>query len=77
MATRKATIKMEKMSETEILTMIAKSTDNGFPVPAKLLISASNFKTVAKMFDSGLIDMQTTAYGAMYTITTAGRTAIN
>lgn len=73
MATRAVVIKMQKMTETEMLQMVAKSTDNGFPVPAKTLLSASNFKTVAKMFDSGLIDMQKTAYGVMYTITEKGR----
>lgn len=77
MATRKAVIKMEKMSEVEMLKMVAKSTDNGFPVPAKCLLDASNFKTVACMFDNGLLTMQKTAYGIMYTISDEGRKAIN
>lgn len=76
MATRAVKVTMQKMTQTEMLQMVAKSTDNGFPVPVKTLISASNNKTVAKMFDGGLIDMQKTSYGYMYTITQKGRETI-
>ena len=77
MATRKATIKMEKMNTNDMLKMVAQSTDAGFPVPADLLKSASNFKTVAKMYDSGYFVMHTTQHGYMYTITIMGRGAIS
>lgn len=75
MATRKAYIPMQKMTEQEMLKMVVTSTDNGFAVPAKLLLSASTFKTVARMFDAGYLAMQTTAFGVMYTITETGRQA--
>ena len=67
MATRKVTIKMQKMTEDEIIAMVKKSTTNGFPVPMQTLIDASNFKTVAKLYDSGKLIMQKTAHGVMYT----------
>ena len=57
MATRKVNIKMQKMTESEILQMVAKSTDAGFPVPAQTIIDASSKKILAKLFDSGLLEM--------------------
>lgn len=77
--TRKVAIKMEKMTETEILNMVAKSCDNGFPVPAQTIIDASSKKILAKMFDSGLLEMHTSStFGGWYyyTITDAGRKAV-
>lgn len=78
MATRKVTIKMQKMTETEILQMVAKSTDAGFPVPAQTIIDASSKKTLAKLFDNGLVEMgKSSSFGGWYyySITEKGREA--
>lgn len=74
--TRKVNFKMEKMTVAEILKMVAKSTDNGFPVPAQTIIDASNKKTLANLFDGGLVEMSKTWGGYMYTISEAGRKEI-
>jgi len=67
MATRKVNTKMQKMTEEEIIAMVKKSTDNGFPVPAQIIIDASNKKTLARLNDNGTLIMQSTAYGYMFT----------
>jgi hypothetical protein len=71
--TRAVRIQSEKLSERDLLAMVGRATDNGFPVPQATLLEASTFKTVAALVDSGQIELHKTAYGPMYTITDVGR----
>jgi len=75
--TRAAPIVKENYSDRQVLKYVAKSTDNGFPVPEKTLLSISNRKTIASLHDAGLIRMRKTSYGYMFTITAKGRRAMN
>jgi hypothetical protein len=76
MATRKDNRKMVKFSEVELLRVIADSNDAGWSYPANLAKESSSFKICAKIFDSGLVEMSTGAYGYYYTITEKGREVI-
>lgn len=74
--TRTRAAKPEKATVTEMLKMVAKATDDGFMTPQIILKSLSNNRTVAKMFDSGWLELATYYKGVAFWITEKGRAEI-
>lgn len=75
--TRKAKVKIEKASVNEMLEIVAKATDDGFITPLVILTLLSNRRTVARMFDDGLIEIVPFYRGIAYGITDKGRQVIS
>jgi len=63
MSSRKASIPMQEISESELLALIAKCDGDGIPVYVQTAIDCTNRRIVARLFDTGKISYTESHFG--------------